>query len=190
MRQLSNNESLVESLLLASDEPLPLKKICDLTGLEKQEIKDTLETLSFEYIEANRGIQLREVAGGYRFYTHPAHNEAIQLLIEGSKKRKLTQAALETLAIVAYKQPVTRASISEIRGVSVDGVMASLLEKDLIEEVGREEGPGQPILYGTTKHFLESLGINSLKDLPPAEQFEPDEETKLQIAVTLSQASS
>lgn len=189
MKKLSSNESLIESLLLASDEPLTVRKICELSGLEKQEVKGILESLMAEYLEMNRGIQLREIAGGYRFYTHPAHNEAIQLLVEGSKKRKLTQAALETLAIVAYKQPVTRASIAEIRGVSVDGVMSSLLDKDLIEEVGREEGPGQPILYGTTKHFLESLGINSIKDIPPAEHFEPDEETKMQIALSLSNQS-
>lgn len=189
MKNLNNEESLVESLLLASDEPLSISKICGLTGLEKATAVDILQSLATEYLDSNRGIQLREVAGGYRFYTHPAHHETILSLIEGSKKRKLTQAALETLAIVAYKQPVTKASVSEIRGVNVDGVITSLLDKDLIEEAGREDGPGQPILYRTTKYFLQSMGINSIKDLPPAEQFEPDEETKFQIALSLSNQS-
>lgn len=186
MKKLDELKSAIESLLLVSDEPVSANKLSEISGCQLSQVKDALRELEYEYIEENRGIQLRAVAGGYRFYTHPAHSEKVSLLVESSRKRRLTPAALETLAIVAYKQPVTRAQVFDIRGVNSEAVINSLLEKELIYETGRDDTPGQPILYATTSKFLEDLGINSLADLPALDQFEPDEETKKQIAVSLT----
>lgn len=185
MKKLSDLESAIESLLLVSDEPVTAGRLSEVSGYPVKEVKEALSRLEHEYLENNRGILLRKVAGGYRLYTHPGHSEKVAMLIE-TRKRRLTPAALETLSIIAYRQPVTRAQIYDIRGVNSDGVISSLSEKELIEEVGREDSPGQPILYGTTKKFFEDLGIDSLADLPALEQFEPDDDAKNQIIFSVS----
>ncbi|MFZ3062213.1 MAG: SMC-Scp complex subunit ScpB [Actinomycetota bacterium] len=180
-------KAILEALLFVVDEPLSLKKLSEVTGETEQDVEKALEDLRQDYESGERGIHLKEVAGGYRFYTHPGYASYVEKLVLSSDFRRLTQAALETLAIIAYKQPLTRAEIKEIRGVSVDSVLNNLISKGLVQEVGREQGPGQPALYGTTKRFLESFGLGSLDDLPPLGEFEPAEETKSKIRLKLQQ---
>jgi segregation and condensation protein B len=117
--------------------------------------------------ESGSGMQVMEVAGGYQLRSRPIHSEYINRFLERKRKQTLSGAALEALAIIAYKQPITRAEVEAIRGVGVDGVLKSILDKKLVKITGVKEVPGRPNLYGTTKHFLEYFGINSLKDLPP-----------------------
>lgn len=170
--------SIIEALLFISDQPLSVSKIAGVVDINEAEVKDIIEELANEYRRAERGFQLREVAGGYRFYSHPAYAPYIERLILSYDHRRLTQAALESLSIIAYKQPVTRADIAAIRGVNSDGVVNTLVNRGLIREVGRQEGPGQPILYGTTDRFLESFGLRSTGELPPLDEFISDEDVK------------
>lgn len=139
-----------------------------------------------EYREANRGFQLREVAGGWRLFTHPAFHDQVADYVLSWDTRRLSQAALETLAVIAYHQPVTREGVRAIRGVNSDGVIGSLKEKGLVRECGHEADRGQAILYGTTRLFLERFGLKSLRELPPLEDFAPDEESKQFIRERLS----
>ncbi len=136
--------------------------------------------------EQERGFQLREVAGGWRLYTHPAHHDVIEQYVLSWDTRRLSQAALEALAVVAYHQPVTRAGINAVRGVNSEGVIASLVEKGLVREVGRDKNQGNAILYGTTRTFLEKFGLKDLGELPPLEEFAPDATTERAIRDRLS----
>lgn len=178
MFELKELKGVLEALLFVADEPLSPKKLGDVLAIDASTVKTVLESLRDEYQRDNRGIQLRRVAGGYRFFSHPAHAPYVEKLILAWDGRRLTQAALETLAIIAYRQPITKITVSAIRGVNSERVVITLVNKGLVKELGREKSPGQPILYGTTKLFLERFGLNSIKDLPPLEEFEPDEETK------------
>jgi segregation and condensation protein B len=126
-----------------------------------------LEQLAADHERSGSGIVLRQVAGGWRLYTHPEAKPVVERFVLSSRHSRLTRAALETLAIVAYKQPVTRHQITAIRGVNSEGVLRALVDRGLLAEVGREEGPGRPVLYGTTPEFLERLGLSSVSDLPP-----------------------
>lgn len=175
--------SIVESLLFAADKPLSLSELSKIVEVDKKIIKKVLADLKVEYERENRGFRLRQLAGGYRLYTSPESAPYIEKLLFSSGRRRsiLTQAALETLAIVAYKQPVTRGEINEIRGVNSEAVITTLIERELIKEVGRTKDPGNPILYGTTPRFLETFGLNNLSELPPLENFASDEITKKQI---------
>lgn len=189
---LASNEDLrgiIESLLFVANEPLTVERLAELTEAEESAIRNTLAEIEEEYRKQNRGFQLKEISGGYRLYTHPGYAEYVEKLVLTSDYRRLTQAALETLAIIAYKQPITRAEISAIRGVNVDAVLYSLQDKGLIREIGREKTPGQPILYGTTEVFLEKFGLTDISQLPPLEQFQPDEATKERIRVNLTSAA-
>lgn len=177
--------SIIEALLFISDQPLPVSKIAEVIELDEKEVKEIVEDLANEYRRAERGFQLREVAGGYRFYSHPAYAPYIERLILSYDHRRLTQAALECLSIIAYKQPVTRADLAAIRGVNSDGVVNTLLNRGLLKELGKQESPGQPILYGTSDRFLESFGLRSLNELPPLDEFSPDEDTIKQIEENL-----
>jgi len=177
--------SIIEALLFVSDQPLAASKISEVVSVDEAEVKEILEDLANEYRRADRGFQLREVAGGFRLYSHPAYAPYIEKLILSFDHRRLTQAALETLSIVAYKQPVTRADVAAIRGVNSDGVVNTLLNRGLVKEVGRQDIPGQPILYGTTTKFLESFGLRSIEELPPLDEFMPDDEVKQQIEENL-----
>lgn len=165
-------KNVVECLLFVASEPLTLKQLAEISGAEKAEIKGCLSLLAEEY--QNRGFTLRQIAGGWQFMTKAEYSPFIEKLYR-PKFHHLSNAAMETLAIIAYKQPVTRAEISEIRQVDADSVVATLLDKKLIKEVGRLEVPGHPILYGTSDDFLSFFGINSIKDLPelPTEETPP-----------------
>ncbi len=181
----TNVKGILEALLFVADEPLTLKQFVQITGFDTELIEKNLKELAEEYQKGNRGIQLREVADGYRFFTHPAYAPFVEELVLSADYRKLSQASLETLATIVYRQPITRARIGAIRGVNSTGAIASLQEKGLVKEVGRERGPGQPILYGTTKTFLENFGLKNIKELPPLKDFALDEETIDQLQLRL-----
>ncbi|MCM3163157.1 SMC-Scp complex subunit ScpB [Metabacillus litoralis] len=160
--------SIVEALLFASgDEGLSLKQLAMVLELEEQDVMDILSELSDSYKQKNRGIELVEVAGHYQLTTKKEHATYLKKLVESPGNASLSQAALETLAIVAYRQPITRAEIEEVRGVKTERPIQTLVSKILIKEVGRAEGTGRAILYGTTKEFLEYFGLKSIKELPP-----------------------
>lgn len=174
-------KGILEALLFVANEPLSITRLSEITGEKRPVIKENLEQLAGEYLKKNRGFQLREIAGGYRFFTHPAYASYVEKLVLSSDFRRLSQASLETLAIIAYKQPITRQEIGEIRGVNSEAVLGSLIEKGLVEEAGRKNTPGQPILYRTTRTFLEAFGLKTPAELPPIEEFEPDERTRREI---------
>ena len=178
--------SAAEAMLFVSDEPASSAKLATMIGVAPGKMDEALALLAAEYQDENRGIQLREVAGGWRFFTHPAHHELIEKYIVSWDTRKLSQAALETLAIIAYHQPVTRANVNAVRGVNSEGVVSSLVEKGLVREMGRDSAPGNAILYGTTRTFLERFGLKSVQDLPPLEDFAPDDESREYIRDRLS----
>lgn len=155
----------LEAVLFAAGEPLSVAEIAGIMQLEKPQVWELLGTLSQSYEDEGRGLMLREIGGGYQLVTKPEHYRMLSTM--GKKKEiKLTNAAMETLAIVAFKQPVTRAEMEAIRGVKVDGVVNTLLELDLITEAGRKKALGNPILYATTDKFLTVFGLGSLEDLP------------------------
>ena len=168
--------SLLESLLLVSSDAVPAKDLAQAAGASAEEVVEALTELSSSYADANRGIQLREVAGGWRLFTHPAHHDAVEAYVLSWDRRRLSQAALETLAVIAYHQPVSREGVRAVRGVNSDGVIASLKEKGLVREAGKDARQAQ--LFGTTMRFLETFGLRSLKDLPPLEDFAPDEQSR------------
>lgn len=155
----------LEALLFAAGEPLTVGEIAGLLQVEKAQVWNLLGTLKEQYSAENRGLMLREVDGGFQLVTKPDFYQLLMALCQ-SREVKLTNAALETLAIIAFKQPVTRAEIEAIRGVKVDGVLNKLLELELINEAGRKKSLGNPILYATTGKFLTVFGLASLDDLP------------------------
>ena len=157
----------IEALLFVSDEPLATTVISQSLEVDRKEIEAACRTLQRRLDDRGAGVVLREVAGGWRLFTHPDTSEAVERFVISSRQARLSKASLETLAIVAYKQPVTRHQISSVRGVNSDGVLKALVDRGIIQEVGREETPGRPLLYGTTPAFLERLGLESLASLPP-----------------------
>ena len=179
-------KGLLEALLLVSDDAVPATDLARAAGAAPGETASALAELSAEYADANRGFQLREVAGGWRLFTHPAYHDQVADYVMSWDTRRLSQAALETLAVIAYHQPVTREGVRAIRGVNSDGVIASLREKGLVREVGRASDRGQAQLWGTTRLFLEHFGLRSLRELPPLEDFAPDEEARRFIRERLS----
>lgn len=179
----------LEALLLVSSESVAATDLAAVLGADPGDTAAALAELAAEYLDCNRGFQLREVAGGWRLFTHPAFHEQVENYVLSWDTRKLSQAALETLAVIAYHQPVTREGIRAIRGVNSDGVINSLREKGLVHEVGRESDRGQAILYGTTRLFLEHFGLKSLRELPHLEDFAPDEDSKRFIRERLSGTS-
>jgi segregation and condensation protein B len=156
----------LEALLFVASESLSIDALVKLTGASHVSVAETLQRLAQEYAE--RGIVLREVAGGYRFATSPAAREAVEAYLLPAKTN-LSPAAMETLAIVAYLQPVTKAEIEAVRGVNVESVVGTLLDKRFVAEAGRREGAGRPMEYKTTAEFLESFGLRSLAELPPVD---------------------
>ena len=164
-------KNIVESLIFASEEEInskQIKDIIDRSGLRigVAEVEEAVNVLNDEYKTNNKSFEILKIAGGFSFATKKEYGRFIGKLIEDKQRKKLSPSALETLAIIAYKQPITRSEMEFIRGVNVDYIVNSLLEKDLITIHGRAETPGRPILYGTTKTFLKVLGLNSLEDLP------------------------
>lgn len=186
MEALLDAHGLVEALLFVSDEVLSEAQLADLCALSQTEIRKVLSDLTQDYERGNRGFVLREVAGGWRLFSHPAYADYIEKLVLSWDARRLSQAALETLAIIAYRQPVTRAQINAVRGVNSEAALSSLMEKGIVKEVGRDKTPGQPFLYGTTAKFLERFALRSLSELPPLEEFAPDDETRQQITDTFA----
>lgn len=179
-------KGVLEALLLVSDDSVPATDLAKATGAAPGEVASALAELANEYEEADRGFQLREVAGGWRLYTHPAYHDQVSEYVLSWSMRRLSQAALETLAVIAYHQPVTREGVRAIRGVSSEGVINSLREKGLVREMGRAADRGQATLFGTTRLFLERFGLRSLRELPPLEDFAPDEESRRFIRERLS----
>lgn len=163
----------IEALLLVADEPMSSVRLAEALGRPVEEVDDVLASLAAEYTEAQRGFDLREVAGGWRFYTRSECSPLIERWVLDGQQARLTQAALETLAVIAYLQPVARGRVAAVRGVNVDGVIKTLLSRGLIEEAGHADD-SQAILYRTTSYFLERLGVASLDELPPLAEHLPD----------------
>lgn len=182
----SSIKGALEALLLVSSDPVSASALAASLDVAPGEVASLLAELQVEYEEANRGFQLREVAGGWRLFTHPAFHDQVEAFVLSWDTQKLGQAALETLAVIAYHQPVTRETVKGIRGVNSDGVISSLADKGLIREMGRDPQRGQAILYGTTAAFLEKFGLRSVRDLPDLEQFAPDEQSRQFIRERLS----
>ena len=156
----------LEALLFVSDEPLTPAVLSQALELDRRTVESMCDRLQAELEERGSGLVLRNVAGGWRLFTHPDTQSQVERFVLSSRQARLTKAALETLAIVAYKQPATRHQVSAIRGVNSDGVLRALTDRGLIEEAGRDEGPGRAVLYATTPQFLERLGLPSLVALP------------------------
>ena len=182
----SSVKPALEAMLLVSGDPVSASDLARVLGMTPGEVASALAELAAEYSDANRGFQLREVAGGWRMFTHPAYHDQVEALVLSWDTRKLSQAALEALAVVAYHQPVTREGVKAVRGVNSDGVISAHVDKGLVREVGRAADKGQAILYGTTQAFLEKCGLRSLRELPDLEQFAPDEESRKFIRERLS----
>lgn len=180
-----NLKGAVEAMLFVTDEPVSTLVLADMLACDVATVDAALRELAEQREREGAGVQLREVAGGWRMYTHPAYHELIEKYVLSWDTRKLSAAAMETLAIVAYTQPVTRAGVASVRGVNSDSSINSLVEKGLVKEVGQADTPGNPTLYGTTRAFLEKFGLRSVSDLTPIEEFAPDAETRALIAERL-----
>jgi segregation and condensation protein B len=166
-------QAALEAIIYAADEPATLEQIANALGVEKMEARAALDLLTAAYQIDERGIEVRKVAGGWKFYTKPQHHEVVRKFIKSLQPPlRLTMPALETLAVIAYKQPVTVPEINEIRGVNVGGVIKTLLEKHLITTAGRKEVIGRPILYRTSKQFMIRFGLSDLDELPSLKEFE------------------
>jgi len=167
----------IEAVLLVATEPVAPRVLAQLLECSEAHVRELLDALRAAYEGAERGIELAALAGGYRLQSHPAYASYVERFILEDAPQRLSPAALETLAIIAYKQPVSRAQIAQIRGVNADGVVRHLQARGYVEPVGRDDGPGLAVLFGTTQRFLECLGLESLADLPPLETFVPDAAT-------------
>ena len=163
----------LEAIVMLADQPLDELALASAVGYPAEEVAEALHALAAEYTQQGRGFELRNVAGGWRFYTREEYAGVVEAFVLDGQRARLTQAALETLAVVAYKQPVSRARISAIRGVSVDGVMRTLVSRGLVEEAGHE-GEHGATLYRTTGYFLERIGVTSIDDLPELAPYLPD----------------
>jgi segregation and condensation protein B len=163
----------LEAIVMVADSPLESEMLAEITELGVDKVDALLTELAAEYAAQVRGFQLVRVAGGWRYQSHPDQSPYVERFVLDGQSAKLSAAALETLAIVAYKQPISRAQIAAIRGVSVDGVVRTIEQRGYIGEVARDPGPGQAVLFGTTPAFLERMGIDSLSDLPAIADFVP-----------------
>jgi segregation and condensation protein B len=163
----------IEAILMVADQPIEPHLLAQLLEVPPGRIEEICAEIASEYDAEDRGFQLVRIAGGYRFQSHPDLSPYVERFVLEGQNARLSAAALETLAIVAYKQPVSRAQIGAIRGVNADGVIRTLLSRGYITEVARDPGPGQAVLYGTTALFLERLGLDSVDELPPLAQFVP-----------------
>lgn len=189
----SHIPAAIEALLFVSDEPVGALVLADMLEVDVKTVQKALDVLRERLSDEESGVQLREVAGGWRLYTHPRYHALIEKYVISWDTRRLSQAALETLAVIAYCQPITRAGIASVRGVNSDSPVNSLVEKGLVREAGKDSSsPGQPMLYATTRSFLEKFGLASVRDLPDIDQFAPDEESRElireRLGVTRSQA--
>lgn len=178
----------IEAILLVAVEPVPPSLLAELLEAPIENVEDALRWLGESYVTNGNGFVLARIAGGARLQTHPDLAPYVERFANRDVSHRLSTAALETLAIVAYRQPVSRGQISSLRGVNVDGVTRLLEQRGYIEVVGRAEGPGQPVLFGTTDLFLERLGLDSLAQLPPVEDFLPGPEVARQFELDLQSA--
>jgi len=170
--ELSEAKKIIEALLFTSEKPITIEQMKEvLEEVEAKDIKAALAELQTEYETLGRSFKVYEVAGGYQMVTAPEFADYLKKFYRVKSKDKLTKPALETLAIVAYRQPITKADIEDIRGVNVDGVIKTLADRQLIKITGRKDAPGRPILYGTTKEFLDRFGLSSLNELPKLGEF-------------------
>jgi segregation and condensation protein B len=167
----------IEAVLLVATEPVTTRLLSELLEVAIARVEELLEALRAEYETQQRGFDIVHVAGGYRLQSHPAYSGYVERFVLDDAPQRLSPAALETLAIVAYKQPISRAQIAQIRGVNADGVVRHLQLRGYIEPVGHDDGPGLAVLFGTTAFFLERLGLADLGALPPLEAFVPDAST-------------
>jgi segregation and condensation protein B len=164
----------LEAVLFLAEEPVGAADLAEVLELEAEAVEAQLEELAEHYAQQQRGIEIRRAAGGWRMYTAAGARPVLERWALAGRSGRLTQAALETLAVIAYKQPISRQDVGDIRGVNADGAVRSLVARGLVEEVGRDEGPGQALLYGTTTLFLERIGIDDLEELPPLTDFLPE----------------
>jgi segregation and condensation protein B len=192
----SRPEAAIEALLFSSDQPLPLSLICESLELPPDEVAAALHALGEAYTNRSSGIELREIAGGWLLVTTAEQSEWVGRLLRGKKKMRLSRAALETLAIIAYKQPVTKSEVEAIRGVDSTGVLATLLERNLVTIRGRSKTMGRPLLYGTTPEFLDYFGLKDLTELPRPEELralvaarEPEQLEMMELEVVSQVAS-
>ncbi|HEY8055566.1 MAG TPA: SMC-Scp complex subunit ScpB [Terriglobales bacterium] len=170
---MSELVSAIEAIVYAAEEPATAAQMAQVLGVEVGAVQQALEALAQRYVSDDYGVELRPVAGGYRMATKPQHHESVRQFLKSLKpKVRLSLAALETLAVIAYRQPVTLPEIRDIRGVDPAGVINTLLEKKLVSTAGRKEVVGKPILYRTTREFLVQFGLSGLRDLPTLKEFE------------------
>lgn len=184
--QESQLAAAIEAMLFVTDEPVGVITLADMLEVDPAQVQTALVEIQQKLAHEERGVQLREVAGGWRLFTHPAFHELIEKYVISWDTRRLSQAALETLAVVAYSQPVTRAQVASVRGVNSDSSINSLVEKGLLREAGTADAPGNPVLYATTRAFLEKFGLRSVADLPDLDQFAPDDQARALIRERLS----
>ena len=165
-------KTIIEAILFASDQPVSADRLADAAGEDVAVgiVKKAVEDLMADYDSTGRAFTIEEVAGGYQLFTRPEYNKYLKPLVRARQQARLTQAALETLAIIAYKQPVARAEVEDIRGVACGDMIRALMEKGLVRIAGRSEQLGRALLYGTTKKFLQAFGLSSVKDLPDSKQ--------------------
>src|SRR5574341_58614 len=170
---MNNQIGTVEALLFASDAPLPAERLAELVGFSgREEAEQAVSELNLKYEQNGSSFRIREIAGGYQMYTLPEFSERIEAMYAKFRKQRLSKAALETLSIIAYKQPVTRVEIDLIRGVQSDAALKTLLERELVTITGRAQTVGRPLLYGTTDLFLIHFGLNGLSELPKLKELE------------------
>ncbi len=176
----------LEAILMVVDEPVSEIVLAQITEVPTEEVVAQLNEMAALYEAEQHGFQLRAIAGGWRFYSHPDQSPVVEKFVLDGQQSRLTQAALETLAVIAYRQPVSRARVSAIRGVNVEAVMKTLITRGLVEESGIEHETGA-ILYKTTSYFLEKVGVNSIDDLPALAPFLPDADGLDEILATLTE---
>jgi segregation and condensation protein B len=189
MRDERSLEQKLEAMLTVALEPITTEELADVVDEDAELVLETLRTLRQEFVEQRRGFQLAELASGWVMQTAPEVASWVTKFANRDVSHRLSSAALETLAIIAYRQPVSRAQITALRGVNVDGVVRLLEQRGYIEEKGRAPGPGLPILYGTTELFLDRMGLAAIRDLPPIEEFMPPVETAQELADELFENS-
>jgi segregation and condensation protein B len=175
MDETAKKRAMLEALLFVSGEPLDPEALKTTTGMNEAEIKDLMEEMASDYAERGGGVLIGRIAGGYQMFTNPEHTDWVLKFKGSARKQRLSLPALETLAIVAYRQPVTKAEIEELRGVNSDGVIKALLDKRLVRIVGKKEAPGRPLIYSTTRDFLQYFGLSDLSELPTLKDLEREE---------------